>query len=316
MSFLAAWRLLLLAGVAAMAGAWLLSLRRRQRYVVRFTNVDLLDVVAPQRPDWRRHLPPVLFLLALASLVVAFARPVQATKEPDERATIVLAIDTSLSMEATDVDPNRIEVARAAADQFVDELPEEINVGLVTFNGVATVAVSPTEDHSVVQTAIANITLNESTAIGEAIFTALDAIEAAPAGADGEPAPGRIVLMSDGETTVGRPDADAATAAADAGVPVFTIAFGTESGIIETPDGLQQPVPVLPGPLRDIAEVTGGQAYEATSLPELGDVYEDIGSVVGFRDVDRDISGWFLGVGLVLLALAGAGSLAWSQRLP
>lgn len=316
MTFQVAWRLLLLVGVAAMAGAWLLSLQRRRRDVIRFTNVDLLDVVAPQRPDWRRHVPPVLFLLALTSLVVAFAHPVRAIKEPDERATIVLAIDTSLSMEAADVDPNRIEVARAAADQFVDELPEEINVGLVTFNGVATVAVSPTEDHAVVQTAIADMTLHESTAIGEAIFTALDAIEAAPAGADGEPAPGRIVLMSDGETTVGRPDAEAATAAADAGVPVFTIAFGTEAGVIETPDGLQQPVPVLPDPLRDIAEVTGGQAYEATSLPELGDVYEDIGSVVGFRDVDRDISGWFMGLGLLLLALAGAGSLAWSQRLP
>jgi Ca-activated chloride channel family protein len=315
-TFLVGWRLLLLVGVAAMAVGWLAALRRRQRHVVRFTNLDLLDVVAPRRPDWRRHVPPVLFLLALTTLVVGFAHPVRAVKEPDERATIVLAIDTSLSMQATDVDPNRLEVARAAADGFVQELPEEINVGLVTFNGVATVAVAPTEDHATVRTAIANMTLNESTAIGEAIFTALDAIESAPPGANGEPAPGRIVLMSDGETTVGRPDADAATAAAEAHVPVFTIAFGTAAGVIETPDGLQQPVPVLPEPLRDIADVTGGRAYEAASLPELGEVYQDIGTVVGFRDVDRDVSGWFVGFGLVLLACAGATSMAWSQRLP
>jgi Ca-activated chloride channel family protein len=315
-TFLIGWRLWLLVGVAAMALGWVAVMRRRERDVVRFTNVALLDVVAPQRPDWRRHVPPILFLLALTALIVGFARPVRATQEPDERATIVLAIDTSMSMEATDVDPNRLEVARAAAEDFVAQLPDEINLGLVTFNGVATVAVAPTKDRVAMQAALDNMELAESTAIGEAIFTGLDAIAAAPAGADGEVAPGRIVLMSDGETTVGRPDADAAAAAAEAGVPVFTIAFGTEAGMITTDDGLQQPVPVLPGPLRDISDTTGGQAYEAATLPELGDVYDDIGSVVGYKDVDKDISGWFVGLGLLLLAAAGAGSMAWSQRLP
>ncbi|HLM62774.1 MAG TPA: VWA domain-containing protein [Acidimicrobiales bacterium] len=316
MSFLIAWRLWLLLAVGALAGGWVASLRQRRRDIIRFTNVDLLDVVAPHRPDWRRHVPPVLFLVALAALVLGFARPVRATQVPDERATIVLAIDTSLSMEADDVRPNRVEVAQAAALDFVDELPEEINLGLVTFNGVATVPVAPTDDRSVTRTALEDLTLGESTAIGEAIFTALDVIEAAPGSGEGETAPGRIVLMSDGETTVGRPDADAAAAAADAGVPVFTIAFGTEDGMIVTPDGLEQPVPVMPEPLQDIADETGGQAYEAGSLPQLSDVYSDIGTVIGFRDVDRDISGWFVGLGLVLAAAAGATSLVWNQRLP
>jgi len=315
-SFLIAWRLWLLLAVGALAGGWVASLRQRRRDIIRFTNVDLLDVVAPHRPDWRRHVPPVLFLVALAALVLGFARPVRATQVPDERATIVLAIDTSLSMEADDVRPNRVEVAQAAALDFVDELPEEINLGLVTFNGVATVPVAPTDDRSVTRTALEDLTLGESTAIGEAIFTALDVIEAAPGSGEGETAPGRIVLMSDGETTVGRPDADAAAAAADAGVPVFTIAFGTEDGMIVTPDGLEQPVPVMPEPLQDIADETGGQAYEAGSLPQLSDVYSDIGTVIGFRDVDRDISGWFVGLGLVLAAAAGATSLVWNQRLP
>jgi Ca-activated chloride channel family protein len=316
MSFLVGWRLWFLLAVAGLALGWVVVMRQRQRNVIRFTNVDLLDVVAPHRPDWRRHVPPILFLAALTFLIIGFARPVRATKEADERATIVLAIDTSLSMEATDVDPNRLEVARAAAHDFVDRLPQEINLGLVTFNGVATVAVAPTEDRAAMRAALDTMSLHESTAIGEAIFTALDSIATAPPGADGEPAPGRIVLMSDGETTVGRPDADAAAAAAEAGVPVFTIAFGTEAGVIVTPDSLRTPVPVQPEPLREIAETTGGQAYEAASLPELDEVYEDIGSVVGFRDVDRDISGWFVGLGLLLVASAGTGSLAWSQRLP
>jgi Ca-activated chloride channel family protein len=316
MSFEVGWRLWLLLGVLALVAGWVAALRRRPRDVVRFTNVDLLDVVAPNRPDWRRHVPPVLFLAALTLLVVGYARPVRATQVPDERATIVLAIDTSLSMAADDVDPTRLAVAQAAARDFVEQLPEEIDLGLVTFNGVARVAVMPTEERGAVRTAIDELELGESTAIGEAIFTALEVIETAPGGDDGRPAPGRVVLMSDGETTVGRPDADAAAAAAEAGVPVHTIAFGTESGMIETPDGLQQPVPVLPEPLREVADVTGGEAYEAASLPELSDVYEDIGSVVGYRDVDRDVSGWFVGLALVLLAAAGAGSLAWGQRLP
>jgi Ca-activated chloride channel family protein len=316
MSFDVGWRLWLLLGVLALLAGWVAALRRRPRDVVRFTNVDLLDVVAPQRPDWRRHVPPVLFLLALAVLVVGYARPVRATQVPDERATIVLAIDTSLSMEADDVSPSRLAVAQAAARDFVEQLPEEIDLGLVTFNGVARVDVMPTEERGAVRTAIDELELGESTAIGEAIFTALDVIEDAPGGEDGQPAPGRIVLMSDGETTVGRPDAEAADAAAQAGVPVHTIAFGTAAGMIRTPDGLQQPVPVLPEPLREIAALTDGRAYEASSLPELSEVYADIGSVVGYRDVDRDVSGWFMGAGLVLLAAAGAGSLAWGQRLP
>jgi Ca-activated chloride channel homolog len=315
-TFTIAWRLVFLLVVAGMLAAYLVALRRRPKDVVRFTNIALLDVVAPERPDWRRHVPPALFLLALAVLVLGFARPVRAMQVPDERATLVLAIDTSLSMEADDVQPNRLAVAQAAARDFVEQLPEEVNVGLVTFNGVARVAVSPGDDRAAVRSAIDQMELGRATAIGEAIFTSLDAIEAAPGAAGGEPAPARIVLMSDGETTVGRPDADAATAAAEQGVPVYTIAFGTSAGTIALPDGGQQAVPVLPGPLRDIADTTNGQAYEAASLPELSEVYGDIGSVVGYRDVDRDISGWFVGLGLALLAAAGACSLAWSQRLP
>jgi Ca-activated chloride channel family protein len=315
-SFEVAWRLWLLVTVGVLAGAWVAAARRKRRDALRFTNVGLLDVVAPRKPTWRRHVPPVLFLVALTLFILGFAKPVRAVQVPDERSTIVLAIDTSLSMEADDVAPTRLAAAQEAANTFVEELPEGIDLGLVSFNGAATVAVPPSEDREVVRNAIDGLELGEATAIGEAIYASLEAIAAAPGGENGEPPPARIVLMSDGETTVGRPNEEAAAAAVEAEVPVYTIAFGTPEGVITAADGLVQPVPVAPGPLQDIAETTEGQAYEAESLPQLTEVYSDIGSVVGYRDEDRDVSGWFVGFGVVLLAAAGAASLVWNQRLP
>lgn len=316
MRFLVEWRLFLLVGVGAMTGMWVAVSAQRRKHVVRFTNVELLDVVAPRDPGWRRHAPAVLFLVALAALVIGFARPVRATRVGDERATVVLAVDTSLSMEADDVEPTRLEVAQQAARDFVGDLPPELNVGLVTFNGATAVAVAPTRDRDALVDAIDAMALGEGTAIGEAIFTALDAIESAPRGDGDEPAPARIVVMSDGETTMGRPDSEGAAAAAEAGVPVDTIAFGTPDGTIIDEFGDPAPVPVAPGPLADIAATTGGDTFEAESLDELVSVYADIGSVVGHEDEEQDISGWFVGGGLALLALSGSLSLLWSQRLP
>ncbi len=316
MRFLVEWRLFLLVGVGAMTGMWVAVSTQRRKHVMRFTNVELLDVVAPREPGWRRHAPAVLFLMALAALVIGFARPVRATRVGDERATVVLAVDTSLSMEADDVEPTRLEVAQQAARDFVGDLPPELNVGLVTFNGATSVAVPPTRDRDALVDAIDAMVLGEGTAIGEAIFTSLDAVEAAPRGDDDEPAPARIVVMSDGETTMGRPDGDGAAAAAEAGVPVDTIAFGTPDGTIIDEFGDAAPVPVAPEPLADIASTTGGDTFEAESLDELSAVYADIGSVVGYEETEQDISGWFVGGGLALLALSGSLSLLWSQRLP
>jgi Ca-activated chloride channel family protein len=241
---------------------------------------------------------------------------VRDTRVGDERATVVLAVDTSLSMESDDVDPTRLEVAQEAARAFVADLPEELNVGLVTFNGTTTIAVPAGRDRDALTAGIDAMELGEATAIGEAIFTSLEAVAAAPRGEGDEPAPARIVLMSDGETTIGRPDADGAAAAAEAGVPVDTIAFGTAEGTIAGEGGVREPVPVAPEPLADIAAATGGTAFEAESLDELSAAYTDIGGVVGYEDAEQDVSGWFVGSGLALLALAGSCSLLWSQRLP
>lgn len=323
MSFLAAWRLWFLLGVAALAVVYLVLQRRRRTYALRFTSSELLDSVAPRRPGWRRHLPAVVFLLASATLVTAFARPTREVDVPRERATVVLAIDVSLSMMAEDVAPTRLVAAQQAARRFLDELPPTLNVGLVSFAGTASVLVAPTQDRAVVERAIEGLQLAPSTAIGEAIFTSLDVLSQVPADDTGTIPPAAIVLLSDGETTVGRPDGVAARAASEAGVPVTTIAFGTPQGFIvyddpATPEPDQQVIPVPVGEvnLERVAELTGGSFFQADTLGELEEVYADIGSAIGTERVPREISDWFVGAGLAALAVAAGLSLLWFQRLP
>lgn len=331
MSFLASGWLWLLVGVAMLVVTYVVLQRRRGGYAVRFTNLDLLDSVAPRRPGWRRHATAAVFALAVSSLVVALARPTRAEQVPVERASVVVAIDTSLSMEATDVSPTRLDAAQEAANALIDTLPDTINLGLVAFNGVAQITVPPTQDRDEVRRAIDNLELGEATAIGEAIFTSLDAIELAPGGgedqaatdgsgddtAGGEDVPATIVVMSDGETTVGRPDVEATDAANEAGVPVSTIAFGTPDGTI-TVEGEPGPIPVQVDEvsLEAIADATGGAFFTAETVTELSDAFADIGSRVGTETEQREITTWFLGVGVVLLVVTAVLSLLWFARLP
>jgi Ca-activated chloride channel homolog len=317
MSFTDPLRLVALVVVVAAVVGYLVVQRQRQQYAVRFTNVDLLASVAPRRPGWKRHVPAALFTAALAVLVVAWAGPTAPTRVPVERATVMLAIDVSLSMQATDVAPDRLTAAKAAATDFLDVVPPEINVGLVTFSGNATIAVPPTTDRQLVADAIDRLQLSERTAIGEAIFAGLDAIALVPSEPGAPPTPAAIVLMSDGATTAGRPDALAVAAAIDRNVPVTTIAFGTDEGTIEIPgEPFPIPVPVDRGALEVIAEETGGAFFTAVTAGELEEVYTDIGSSIGFTTVDEEITGWFVGIALALLVATGALSLAWFSRLP
>jgi len=320
MTFLAPERLLLLLAVAALGIAYVVVQRRGTEYAVRFTNLDLLDEIAPERPGWRRHVPAAFFLLALVSLVVGVARPARDQRVPRERATVVLALDVSLSMESDDVSPDRISAAKTAARAFVNQLPDTINLGLVSFDGVARVDVAPTTDRESVLLAIDRLELGESTAIGEAIFAGLKAIDAVPPDDEGTLPPARIVLMSDGETQQGRPNAAGSAAAVEATVPVSTIVFGTPNGtIIYSEPGLapqEIEVPVSPEPLAEIAEATGGQFFEAASASELNAVYDDIGSSVGFERQEVEIASWFAGLGLALLAITAVFSLLWFSRLP
>jgi Ca-activated chloride channel family protein len=318
-TFLApAWLWLLLAVGALLAAYVLLQLRRRA-YAVRFANLELLDKLAPRRPGWRRHLAFALLLLALSSLTTAMAKPTKDTKVPRDRATVMMAIDVSLSMRAEDVAPDRLRAAQAAAKEFVGLLPPRINLGLVTFSGTANVAVAPTTDRSAVLRAIDTLELAERTAIGEAIFSCLDAIRTFQAQLQGQdpaegPAPARLVLMSDGSNTWGRSPEQAVGAAKQADIPVSTIAFGTDTGYIEL-EGDRVSVPVNHEQLQGIAEGTGGSYYAAASAEELANVYRDLGSQIGYTTERREITTWFVGTGL-LLAFAAAGlSLAWTNRL-
>jgi Ca-activated chloride channel homolog len=313
--FLEPWWLLVLLPVLALAGAYVWRQFRRRTYAMRFTNVDLLRTLAPKGLGWRRHVSATAFLLSLFILGSALARPSIDKQEPLERATVMLAIDVSLSMEADDVAPNRIEAAQEAAKAFVNELPATYNLGLVSFAKAANVLVSPTKDRSAVISGIDGLALAEATATGEAVFTSLDAIRTVPAdGANGAP-PARIVLLSDGYRTSGRSIEDAATAASQANVPVSTIAFGTDTGVVDIRGNLQR-VPVDRQSLQQLADQTKGYFYEAASVSELKKVYEDMGSSIGHKVEAREVTQWYAGAALLFGLVAAAMSLVWTSRLP
>ncbi|MFB4277737.1 MULTISPECIES: VWA domain-containing protein [unclassified Nonomuraea] len=314
MTLIAPLWLLLLVPVALIALMYVvMALRSRTAYAVRFTNLDLLDKVAPRRPGWRRHVPAAALLLMFALLVVGFARPTAEVQVPRDRATIMVAFDVSASMGATDVAPNRFEAAKQAARQFVQGLPERFNLGLVSFSSAASVAVPPTLDRQTVLTALDRLSTASGTAIGEAVYSSLEAV--ASLDSEEEAPPAHIVLLSDGSNTTGRTLSDAAAEASNRGIPVTTIAYGTPDGTISL-SGREVPVPVDGPALRGLAEAAGGGFYEAASGDELQAVYEDIGTSVGYRTEQQEVWQWFVGAGLVFALIAAMTSMLWFSRLP
>jgi Ca-activated chloride channel family protein len=316
MSFQTPIWLLGLVVVAALVALYVVLQLRRKQYAARFTNVALLGSLVPKRPGWKRHLAFGLVALALGVLVVSLATPSTEVRVPRERATVVMAVDVSMSMEATDIEPTRFEAMQVAAKEFVDVLPEEINLGLVAFSGTATTLVTPTTDRGQVRAAIDNLELSEATAIGEAVFASLQAIAnfQSALGETEEEVPARIVLLSDGSNTVGRSTTQAVDSANDAGVPVSTIAFGTDYGSVEI-EGDSVPVPVDRAALEEIAEATGGSYSEAASASELEEVYSDLGSQIGYTTEPQDVSYWFVRGGVLLALLGCVLSLVFTNRL-
>jgi Ca-activated chloride channel family protein len=317
MTFQAPWWLLALLAVAGLVALYVVLQLRRARYAARFTNVALLGSLVPRRAGWRRHVAFGLIALGLVAFVVSLAVPSTEVRVPRERATVVMAVDVSLSMRATDIEPDRFAAMQTAATEFVDVLPARINLGLVSFAGSATTLVTPTTDRGQVRTAISNLQLAESTAIGDAIFTSLTAIQnyqsSLDAAGDDLP-PARIVLLSDGYSTVGREATQAIDAANAAEVPVSTIAFGTDYGTLDL-NGETVPVPVDRSTLEQIAEETGGSYSEAASAAELSEVYEDLGSQIGYTTEPKDISPWFVRGGLLAAFLGVVLSLLWTNRI-
>jgi Ca-activated chloride channel family protein len=326
MSFTQPWWLLLLVLVGLLAVCYWLMQRRRQRDALTFSNLELLEKVAPNRPRWLRHAPTALVLVALVLLSVALAGPTAEAKVPRNRATVMLVIDVSLSMKATDVEPNRLQAAQVAAKGFADQLTPGINLGLISFAGTAAVLVSPTADREPVKRAIDGLKLSESTATGEAIYAALQSIQTFSQGLSGGgegPPPARIVLMSDGKQTVPGPDGEneprgsftAAHKAAEQKIPVSTISFGTLLGRIII-DGRSTAVPVDDASLHQIAQISGGQFFTAASQEQLQQVYATLGQQIGYETKRVDASRPWLIAG-TLLAMAGIGcAFALGRRLP
>lgn len=324
-AFLAPGRLLLLLVPLALGIAYLLLQARRRRYALRFTTLDLLDEVAPDRPGWRRHVPAVVLLVGVVVAALAVAKPAVARETEEPQRIVVLAIDTSLSMQATDVSPSRVDAAKASAMEFLKTVPDGVAVGVVGFDSRARQLIAPTTNLDAVQRTIEKAKLGQGTAIGEAVFLALDSIETAAdqletaggaATEGGDPA-GTIVLLSDGETTDGRPNDEAAAAAKELGIAVNTIAFGTNGGFVEDPmTGEKVNVPVNEQALAEVARTTGGQALRAETADELASIYERLGRSVAVEVQRDEVTDWFAAIAVLLLAAAATGSLVWFGRLP
>jgi len=321
MTFDTPWRLLLLAIPVALLVGYLLVQRSRRRVSARFTSVELLASVAPRRPGWQRHLATVAVLAALVALVIGFAHPGHDQRVPKQRATIMLALDVSASMSATDVAPSRLVAAEAEARRFVAILPPGLQLGLVSFDSQARVLVAPTSDRSTVLGAINNLQIGQGTATGSAINLSVSTIAAIPRGANGKPAPAAIVLMSDGTPTIGIGDVpplqaayDAAAGAKRAGVPIDTIALGTPYGTVAI-QGYNLAVPFDPAAMARIAAESGGRTFSAQTGDQLKAVYAQIGRVVGYEVHHRSLAGDFTAAGFALAVIGAVASMLWTQRV-
>ncbi len=306
--------LALLAAVPLLVAGYAALLRRRRagRWGPRpLAEPHLMPALAPRSPGWRRHVPVAALGLAACCGVLAAAGPAAAVDGRRALARLVVAIDVSGSMDATDVPPNRLGAARAAADAFVAGLPGHVDVGVVTFARSANVLLAPSPDREAARAALAELRTGPGTAIGDAVAAGVAALgdtSAGGTGTGGGDVPRRIVLLSDGASNAGQPVEQAARAAAAAGVAVDTIAFGTAAAT----GGGQADLPAM----RELAEATGGRAYEAASAGELTEAYRQIGTQAVTERSTRPVADWFLGAAL-LAALGGvAVALPWFRRVP
>jgi Ca-activated chloride channel family protein len=280
--------------------------RRRVASQAEFGNPDLLPNVVDRSPGRLRYLPPLTLLVALVFMIVGVARPHATVSVPREEATIVLALDVSRSMKAKDVEPTRLDAARIAAKTFLDEVPEKFRVGVVSFATRAAVGVAPTQDRALVTTALDTLKPGEGTAIGDAV--ALSVKVGQPAGENAKAPPRAIVLISDGAQDGGRIEpSEAAQQAKRLGIPVYTVLVGTADGVVEEEltGGYKRITRVPPNPetLEQVAKESGGEFFAAPDAEGLSRVYEELGSRLGTRKEDREITDVFaaLAAGLLLI---------------
>jgi Ca-activated chloride channel homolog len=290
--------------------------RRRRRFAIRFPAAGTAALVAGGVPAWRRWVPAALFLAALAVLLFALARPQKTVAVPVERASVMLILDTSGSMQATDVRPTRLDAARNAARTFLGQVPSAVQVGVIAYRGFVDTVQRPSSDREATKSVLDGLVADGGTATGEAIAAAIPELKRIK-GSDGRRAPGAIILLSDGRTTEGRDPVEAARAARKEHIPIFTVALGSPGATIPAPSGFGAiPVPPDPETLRQIARVTRGQAFKVDEAKALQQVYKRLGSRLGTKSEHRQVTSGFASIGALLLAAALMLSLRWRARVP
>jgi Ca-activated chloride channel family protein len=350
MTFESPQALWLLLALPVLAGLYMLLQRRRQRAAVRYASLALIRTAMGPRTQWRRHVPPLIFLLAFGALIVAMARPSAVVTLPSEQRTIILAIDVSLSMRATDVEPSRLAAAREAAKTFVQEQPSDVRVGIVAFAGSASVVQKPTGDRKELIDAIDRLQLQLHTAIGSGIIVSLAALfpedaaelEAANTSARGgrdaprsapidkqkpeakkerQPVPpgsnraGAIILLTDGRRTTGPDPLDAARLAADRGVKVYTVGFGSADFSSANVDGMSIYMRFDEETLKAIALATAAEYFHAGSGADLKKVYETLNARYVLEKKETEISALLCALGALLILIAAGLSVAWFGRV-
>ena len=320
MSFEWPLALLGLVVVPLLAVAYVLRERRRTDFAARFTTPGLLPNLVDASPRWRRHLPLALLLVALTAMVMGVARPHANVSVKREQATVILAIDTSLSMSAQDVRPSRLDAARNSARAFLDRLPSKYRVAIIGFAGRAYVALPPTEDRELAVAALRGLHPAEGTSLGDAVALGTKLARRQRA-SDGTVPPAAMLVISDGAQLSGRTaPAAAATRARAAHIPVYAVLIGTQDGVItvKLAGGFQAQLRVPPSPetLRTLTRVTGGRFFAASSAASLRQVYERLGSRLGSRTESREVTVLFAGGSAALLLIGGGLSALWFRRVP
>ena len=327
MNFLAPEMLLGLLLVPIAIGFYLWAQRRRSKYAVRFTNLALLSNIAPKRPSWRRHLPPVLYLAAIAALLIGLARPTMIVPVPREDATVILTLDVSGSMRATDVSPTRLDAARASAQSFIDQLPENVRVGIVAFASEPVTLVSPTTDRGQLKSALDSLQARDGTAMGDALMQVLDIAEKIQQDAKAEkpdastaPAPSTTPDASGAPKLPTDQPSNQPLVAAILGVPIYTIALGTPNGTVDVRDDQGQmhtlDVPPDTATLKQIASTTGGQSFTAPTAEDLKAVYTNLQSRIGYTEERQEVTFALVAAGLLLVVVGAGLSAVWFGRLP
>jgi len=317
-SFAAPLALLGLIALPAVAALYWTEQQRRARVARAFVSEPMVASVAPHRPGWRRHLPYLLLGLGLAVLVLALAKPQHSALKPVPHATVMLVNDVSDSMGSNDVKPSREGAAKRAAVSFLQHVKPSFGVGSVEFDNHPVLLQSPTTDHALVSAAIAKLEPSgEGTAIGEALQLTVNTIRAV-AKIDGKRQPGAVILISDGASNAGISPVVVAGQARKDQIPIYTVSVGTAHGTIElhkVSGTITSKVPVDPTELVQIAKTSGGRAYRAADSATLRTIYSHLATVLSHKRVEQSLIGEFDGLGLLLLALAGATSLLWFRRL-